>query len=80
MQAFGRKSYNLNDYISDANHVIRTGTWVPELNGYVKLIGGEGSAKAAFVGLTRDGVNIATFHVKTVRELARSAPSLGWAP
>jgi filamentous hemagglutinin len=80
MQSFGKKSYNLKEYIADANHVVRTGTWSPELNGYVRLIGGKGSAKAAFVGLTRDGANITTFHVKAVRELARSAPGLGWTP
>ena len=51
---------------------------MPEMNGYVKLIGGPGSAKAAFVGVNRAVGNITTFHIKTVKEIARKAPSLGW--
>lgn len=80
MQALGKTSYNLRNYLDDANHVIQNGTWVPELNGYVRLVGGKGSAKAAFVGVDRVGGNITTFHIKTVKELSRSAPSLGWSP
>jgi len=75
----GRTSYELADYLGDANHVIRTGEWVPELNGYVRLVGGPGTAKAAFVGLNQAG-DITTFHIKTVAELAADAPSLGWVP
>ncbi|WP_235399591.1 filamentous hemagglutinin N-terminal domain-containing protein [Pseudomonas ogarae] len=77
MSAFGRTSYNLKNYLDDANHVIKNGTFVPEMNGYVRLIGGEGSAKYGFVGLDRSTGKITTFHVKTVSELARKAPSLG---
>ena len=66
------------DYINDANHVIKEGTFVKELHGYVKLIGGEGSAKAAFVGIDRVTGNITTFHIKSISELAKSAPSLGF--
>lgn len=80
MQALGRKSYNLRNYLDDANHVIQSGTYVKELNGYVKLIGGPGSAKYAFVGLKNGGDNISTFHIKTASELARKAPSLGIQP
>ncbi|NMH87390.1 RHS repeat domain-containing protein [Flavivirga algicola] len=50
MSALGKKSYNLTNYLDDANHVIKNGTFVPELNGYVRLIGGQGSAKFGFVG------------------------------
>ena len=79
-QTLGRKSYNLANYLDDANHVIRNGEWVPEMNGYVRLVGGEGSAKAAFVGVNRTSGNITTFHIKSVQELSRRAPSLGWSP
>ena len=79
MGAFGRKSYNLKDYLSDANHVIKNGTFVPEMNGYVRLIGGKGSAKYGFVGLDRATGNITTFHTKSVSKLARKAPSLGFS-
>nr|WP_318539765.1 LXG domain-containing protein [Terribacillus saccharophilus] len=74
--ALGKKQYNLKNYLQDANHVIETGKYVPELNGYVKLVGGKGSAKYAFVGLDRKTGNITTFHIKSVKELSRKAPSL----
>ena len=77
MSALGKKSYNITNYLDDANHVIRNGTFVPELNGYVRLIGGQGSAKYGFVGLSRATGNITTFHIKTAWELAKKAPSLG---
>lgn len=53
------------------------GVFVPELNGYVKLIGGKGSAKYGFVGLNQATGNITTFHIKTAKELSKKAPSLG---
>ncbi|WP_427340818.1 hypothetical protein, partial [Caloranaerobacter sp. DY30410] len=77
MDAFGKDAYNLKNYIDDANHVINNGTYVKELNGYVKLIGGKGSAKYGFVGLDRATGNITTFHIKTASELSKKAPSLG---
>lgn len=77
MKALGDKTYNLKNYINDANHVIQFGQYVPELNGYVKLIGVRGSAKYGFVGVTKDGRSITTFHVKTAQQLSKSAPSLG---
>lgn len=79
MSALGKTEYNIKDYIDDANNVIKNGTWVPERNAYVLLIGGRGSAKAAFVGLNQAG-NITTFHIKSVKELAKIAPSLGFSP
>lgn len=77
MSALGKKSYNLANYIDDANHVIRNGTFMTEMNGYVRLIGGQGSAKYGFVGLYRATGNITTFHIKTAKELSKKAPSLG---
>ena len=79
MGAFGRNSYNLKDYLNDANHVIKNGTFVPEMNGYVHLIGGKGSAKYGFVGLAPASGNITTFHTKPVSALARKAPRLGFS-
>ena len=80
MHVLGRTSYNIKDYIEDANHVIKTGRWVPEMNGYVKIVGGSGkSAKAAFVGVRRDNANVVTtFHIKSVKEISKKSPSLGW--
>jgi filamentous hemagglutinin len=80
INAMGNKSYNLAQYVDDANHIVQTGTWVPEMNGFVKLIGGQGSAKFGFVGLERGSSAITTFHIKTASELARKAPSLGITP
>ena len=76
MNALGKSSYNLKDYLGDANHVIANGTFVPELNGYVRMIGGQGSAKYGFVGLNRATGNITTFHIKTAKELSKKAPGM----
>ena len=76
--ALGKSSYNLKEYMLDAHHVVKNGQYVPEMNGYIRLISGQGSAKAAFVGMTKDGKNLTTMHVKTVSELKKKAPSLGW--
>ena len=81
MKSFGKDTYNLKEYMLDANHVIKNGQFVPELNGYVKIIGSAGNrgkAHAAFVGMKSGGKNISTFHMKSVSEIARKAPSLGW--
>lgn len=77
MTAMGKKEYNLKNYLEDANHVRYNGQYVSELNGYVKLIGGKGSAKYAFVGLDRRTGHITTFHIKSASYLSRNAPSLG---
>lgn len=42
--------------------------------GYIKFVGGN---KYGFVGLDRSTRDITTFHIKTVSELSRKAPSLG---
>ena len=41
-----------------------------ELNEYVKLLGGEGSAKYTFIGMDQVG-NITTLHIKTVTDLLK---------
>ena len=76
MDMLGKNSYNLNEYVRDANFIIKNGTFVPELNGYVRLIGGKGSAKFGFVGLNRTTGSITTFHIKTAQELAKKTPSM----
>lgn len=76
-QALNKNHYSIVEYLRDANHVIKEGQFVPEMNGYIKLVGGEGSAKYAFVGLDRTTGNITTLHLKSVKELIKKAPSLG---
>jgi len=73
--SLGRSAYSFGDYMNDANYILQKGTFIPELNGYVKLIGGSGSAKYGFVGLNRETGNITTFHIKTAKELSKSAPN-----
>ena len=77
MDSLGNNSYNLKQYVQDANYIIKNGEYVPEINGYVTLMGGKGSAKYGFVGLDRATGKITTFHLKTAGELAKKAPSLG---
>ena len=77
MDALGKSEYNLKDYINDANFVVNNGQYVSELNGYIRLVGGKGSAKYGFVGIDRATGNITTFHIKPASELAKKAPSLG---
>jgi hypothetical protein len=76
-KVFNNPNYSVSDYLNDANHVISNGTYVQEMNGYVKFVGGEGSAKYAFVGLDKATGEITTFHLKSVLELIKKAPSLG---
>ena len=74
MGAFGKNSYNLKDYMLDANHVINKGQYAKEMNGYIKIIGVAGDnskASAAFVGLTKNGKYITTFHIKTIKEIVK---------
>jgi len=78
MDALGKNEYGLKNYIDDANHVVQNGTYTSELNGFVQPLGGIGSAKYGFVGLNRATGNITTFHIKTVSELIKKAPSLGF--
>jgi hypothetical protein len=62
---------------SQANLVIKNGTYVPELNGYVAIAGGKGGAKGIFVGLDRATSEITTMHLKPVSYFENKAPSLG---
>ncbi|EOL46351.1 hypothetical protein [Enterococcus caccae] len=79
-QALNKNNYTVVDYLNDANHVIKEGQFVSEMNGYITLIGGEGSVKYVFMGLDRATENITILHSKSVKELAKKAPSLGLKP
>ena len=77
MNALGKTSYNLKNYLDDANYIIKTGTYVPSMNGFVRFAGSNGGkAKYFFVGLHNSNPFMTTFHVKSVKELAKKAPSM----
>ena len=38
MDTLRKNSYNLKEYIDDANYIIKNGQYTPELNGYVKFM------------------------------------------
>ena len=76
-KVLGKKSYTMSEYLTDANYIINNGKYTSELNGYVKFMAGK---KYGFVGIDRVTGNITTFHIKTVEELSRKAPSLGIHP
>ena len=50
---------------------------VQEKNAYVKFIGGAGKAKFGYVGVTRGGKYMTTFHIKSIGEVIKFA-SLGY--
>ena len=62
---------NSQEYLNGANYVINNGTYVPEMNGYIRFFGAKGGANYAFVGLTRDGLNITTFSIRSVASLSK---------
>lgn len=65
MKTLGYSSYGIKEYLVDANNVIHTGIYIPELNAYVQVIGGVGQyARCAFVGVDRLHERITTFHIK----------------
>lgn len=70
----GETNYSMQRYLEDANYIIKCGTYVPELYGYIKFMRGE---KYGFVGIDRITKDITTFHIKKVPELMKKAPSLG---
>jgi hypothetical protein len=77
-EVFGFKNYSVQDYVNDANLVIKNGTYVPELNAYVTIAGGRGTAKGLIAGLDRVTKEITTLHLKPVSFLEKRAPSLNW--
>ncbi|WP_256576759.1 MULTISPECIES: RHS repeat-associated core domain-containing protein, partial [unclassified Pseudomonas] len=77
-QTLGEDNYTLEQYVADANSVIRNGTFAPELNAYVAIPGGTGSAKGLLVGVDRATGEITTMHLKSISFFENKAPSLGW--
>ena len=77
-ETLGQKSYSLTQYVDDANSVVKNGKFVPELNAYVSIPGGEGGAKGLMVGLDRATGEITTMHLKPIKFFEMKAPSLGW--
>lgn len=73
---FGGLYQTADDYLAGANYVIKNGTKVSFMykgnmtTGYIKFFGSGGGANYAFVGMTRSGTNIATFGVRSVKNLS----------
>lgn len=67
MKMTGKKSYNLAQYLDDANWIVENGHYVKELNAYVHFMGHsrKGKALIGVEGLKNGGKNISTFHIKT---------------
>lgn len=62
---------NPQEYLQGANYVINNGTFVPEMNGYVRFFGtGRRGAEYAFVGLTHDATHITTFGIRNIKSLS----------
>ena len=59
------------EYLRGANYVINNGTYVPEMNGYLRFFGAKGGANYAFVGLSQDGSYITTFGIRGVGQLTK---------
>ena len=74
-QTLNKQPYTVSNYLKDARHVVKHGTFVPEMNGFVRFMSGK---KYGFVGIDRKTHHITTFHVKSVKELAKKADSLGF--
>jgi RHS repeat-associated protein len=72
MKATKKSSYNLKDYIDDANWIIDNGTYDSNLRGYYQYIGNSsrtGESLFGFVGLKNNGLSISTYHIKTASQL-----------
>jgi len=61
----------IKDFLANANYVIEIGEYISEMNGYIRLLGGIGQAKAAFVGLGRTTGKITIFGSRFVAKLLR---------
>lgn len=64
------------EYAEGAKYVIKNGTYIPEMNGYIKFFGSGGTANYAFVGLTRNGLRVTTYGIRGIADLARKIPWL----
>ena len=76
-KSLGKSRYTKRNYLNDARYIVKSGKYVQEKNAYVKFIGGIGEAKFGFVGVTRDGKYITTFHITTIGKIIKFT-SLGY--
>ncbi|WP_159245401.1 RHS repeat-associated core domain-containing protein [Tenacibaculum maritimum] len=77
MKLTGRNIYNYKQYISEANHIIKNGTFLPQKNAYVKFMSGYGGkARFGYVGLDRATGSITTYHTKSLSDIVRIAPDI----
>ncbi|HEL1641122.1 TPA: hypothetical protein TXL57_002088 [Streptococcus suis] len=78
----GGANYMKDQYLSDANYVIKNGTYSPDKHAYYQYAGVSetGKAKYAVVGLDRNTHEITTFHVKGITEMNKWNPNLGIKP
>ena len=68
---FGGLYQTADEYLAGANYVIQNGTYVPEMNGYLRFFGADGGANYAFVGLKNSGAYISAFGIRSVESLKR---------
>ena len=61
------------EYLDGAQYVINNGTFIPEMNGYIRFYGAAGKANYAFAGMNQAG-QITTFGIRSVLSLARTIP------
>ena len=66
---------NAKQYAKGAKYVIKTGKYVPEMNGYIRFIGTQGRANYAFVGM-KNGGRISTYGVRSVASLIAKGVSM----
>lgn len=71
---FGLDEYTIEQYLSDANYIIKHGAFSEKLYGYVHFMK---NRNFGFVGLDRKTGGITTFHIKNIDELKYKDPSLG---
>lgn len=64
------------EYAEGAKYVTKNGTYIPEMNGYIKFFGSGGKANYAFVGLTRNGLRVTAYEIRGIADLARKIPWL----
>ncbi len=73
---FGRVTYDLADYLVDANRLMKSGRYVEEVNGYVQPIKGAIPAQVEFLGLDATKLRITTFHPKDLADFYERVPRL----
>ena len=72
---FGDMYSSAKEYAKGAKYVVKTGTYIPEKNAYIKFIGMGGKANYAFVGMKAGG-RVATYHIRDVAKLVKDGISM----